>query len=67
MPGIGCAAGRPSRITMTRGTCGIWSACAMVGAASMSTRPARKRPSYSPVAVATSSAIAALSGDRVGE
>ena len=41
-------AGRPSRSTNSIGTCGICMAWAIAGEASMSTRPARNRPSYSP-------------------
>ena len=60
-------AGRPSRTAKTNGTDGSWTACAMVGETSMSTRPARKRPSYSSATVARSRAICSLSGRRLGE
>ena len=59
---MGWVAGRPSRSTNSIGTCGICMAWAIAGEASMSMRPARNRPSYSPATVATSAAMVALSG-----
>ena len=60
-------AGRPSSTANTNGTDGSWTACAISGVASMSTRPARKRPSSSSATVAMSRAICTLSGSRLGE
>ena len=59
-------AGRPWATSATSGTDGICIACAIDGAASMSTLPSRNLPSNSLARVCRSAARPALSGERVG-
>ena len=61
----GC--GRPSMTANTNGTDCSCTAWAIAGWESMSTSPARNRPSYSSATVARSRAICSLSGSRLAE